>query len=294
MLRKLTSGHGKKESGFTLIELLVVVLVIGILAAIAVPIFLNQRDAANEAALKSDVKNAGTILGGQSKFTGSLPPDIKTSPGVTLVAMRKADRNNKITASQFIDGQAPNWQTFLNNGAAATTQIITNAGDGYQGMNYRRITTTTGVGTSGQYVSVPLPSIAQNGQRYMVGAAMRHSYSGCRDINIEFWGDSGFNGGISTTNVCFTKDQWTYFEAPGTINGNGVNRIVMSLYANNVPVGQTFDVTGAVLVQGTTIDAAAALDLTGYDYCVQGYHSSNPANIWSYSNLDGGLRNQPC
>src|SRR5256714_9771770 len=116
--------------GFTLIELLIVVVIIGLLAAIAIPKFANTKEKAYVAAMKSDLRNLATaeeaFFYDSAKYTTSFAlMSLAPSAGVTLVINQATPSGWSATTTSLY---APGRQCALFSGAAAPVPPATSEG----------------------------------------------------------------------------------------------------------------------------------------------------------------------
>lgn len=82
MLARIRKAMEERDGGFTLIELLVVIIIIGILAAIAIPVFLNQRKKATEASMKSDLRTVANEM--ETYFVDNQTYPVPSQAGQTV------------------------------------------------------------------------------------------------------------------------------------------------------------------------------------------------------------------
>ncbi len=92
MLARIRKSLDEKDQGFTLIELLVVMIIIGILSAIAIPVFLSQRAKAQDSAAKSDVSTVGKEIATYFVDATTAPSGLSITVGVTCSTGRTSAR----------------------------------------------------------------------------------------------------------------------------------------------------------------------------------------------------------
>ena len=144
MIQKLRT-RAQSEGGFTLVELLVVMLILGLLAAIAIPSFFNQRDKARDADAKSAARTAQTAMetyatdnqGSYANATVALLEGIEATltdiPDGDLTVASGADSYSVTVESDtgnfFQIARAAGGTTTLSCGATNTAGVLTEPGE---------------------------------------------------------------------------------------------------------------------------------------------------------------------
>lgn len=121
MIARMQKAMKEKDGGFTLVELIVVVIIIGVLAAIAVPVFLNQSNKAKEKADLADLSSAKIAVASYlADFDGATAPTQANTKSYGMPQEETVSGATKRTITVTWVSTAPgNYTVAMSNGASA-------------------------------------------------------------------------------------------------------------------------------------------------------------------------------
>lgn len=288
-----TAKH-TREDGFTLIEILVVILIIGILASIAVAVFLNQKKASQEASVKSDLKNLGvefeTALtnGGTGAYPDTIPADFKRSEGNILTIAPESGNTNVASGTQKTS-------TTLNPGIVAHYSSVYYPTRTVEDGVFKSVypSTETRITVGGPYWQYrPDAGSIPAGDSFTGSLMVRSTEDTCFRLQFEMHKSTPGWTVTSGNNTCLTANTWTKMPISG-VTPYEVTVITMIAYSSHNP-GTTMEYRDPVIVLGSSINEEQFNIARDQRFCVQGYNVSNPSKIWNYSSLNGGVREGRC